>query len=86
MTALTRALRVNALVAYLDGRERPATVTPDKGKGKSRATTDTVEVEFVPFENGEEGPEPIRLLYRYVSALRVSPQGVLFVCLPAFDP
>ena len=69
MTALTRALRVNILVAYLDGRERPPSNSTGKGKGK--ATSDTAEVEFVAFENGEEGSgmEPIRLLYRYVDTV-----------------
>ncbi|KAJ3557485.1 hypothetical protein NM688_g1448 [Phlebia brevispora] len=64
MTALTRALRINILVAYLDGRVHSReSSAASSGKGKGRAT-DTVEVEFVPFENGEEGLEPIRLLYR----------------------
>ena len=65
MAALTRALHVNIMVAYLDGRvpRASATSATSTGKGKPRATN-TVEVEFVPFENDEEGAEPIRLLYR----------------------
>ena len=46
MTALTRALRVNTLVAYLDGRERPPSNSTSKGKGKAteeiRGHTDEV--------------------------------------------
>ncbi len=62
ITALTRALCVNIFVAYLDGRLRTRSVSNnDKGKGKER---EAVEVEFVEFQNGEEGLDPVRLLYR----------------------
>lgn len=54
-------------VAYLDGRA-PPTSSADKGKGRAK---DTVEVEFVPFENDEDELEAIRLLYRCVSVLQL---------------
>lgn len=52
MTALTRALKVNVNVAYLDGHTRK---------------DGEVTVDFVKFENATEPEEPINLLYRCVN-------------------
>ncbi|KAK7676967.1 hypothetical protein QCA50_020085 [Cerrena zonata] len=49
MTALTRALKINVNVAYLDGHARSDGV---------------VTVDFVKFDNATEPEEPISLLYR----------------------
>ena len=59
LVALTRVLKVDLEVAYLNGR----TNNSDAGKGKGRASN-TVEVDIVKFDNEEEGVAPIRLLYR----------------------
>lgn len=52
ITALSRALKVNISVAYLDGRVYGS----EEGK-----------VDFVEFQNTDEpGVDPVILLYRYV--------------------
>lgn len=66
ITALSRALRVNISVAYLDGREPSHSSTNPDAPNSSNTT----KVEFVEFRNNDASAvDPIILLYRCVVVL-----------------